>query len=146
VQEVRLEERREEVVRRADRVDVACEVEVHVLHRDDLRVAAAGRAALDAEHGAERSLPQAEHRVLADVAETLRERHRRRRLALARLRRRDRRDVDQLPVRPVGQAVEDGEVDLRLEAPVGIELVLGEAERFRDLGDGAQTRLLGDLE
>ena len=39
VQEVRLEHRGEEVVRGADRVDVAGEVEVHVLHRDDLRVA-----------------------------------------------------------------------------------------------------------
>ena len=36
----------------ADGVDVAGQVEVEVLHRDDLAVAAAGRAALDAEHGA----------------------------------------------------------------------------------------------
>ena len=53
VQKVRLEHRREKVVRGADRVDIAGEVEVQVLHRDDLRVAAAGRAALDPEHRAE---------------------------------------------------------------------------------------------
>ena len=62
VQEVRLEHRGEQVVRGADRVDVAGEVEVHVLHRHDLRVAAAGGAALDPEHGAERRLAQAERR------------------------------------------------------------------------------------
>ena len=45
-----------EVVRGADRVDVAGQVEVEVLHRDDLAVAAAGRAALDPEHGPEARL------------------------------------------------------------------------------------------
>jgi hypothetical protein len=53
VEDVRLEESGEQVVRGADRMDVACEVEVHVLHRDDLRVTAAGCAALDPEHGTE---------------------------------------------------------------------------------------------
>ena len=98
VQEVRLEHRRQEVVRGADRVDVAREVEVEVLHRHDLRVAAAGRAALDPEHRAERRLAQAEHRPLADLAQALRERDGGRRLALAGLRRRDRGDADELRV------------------------------------------------
>ena len=60
VQDVRLEHRGEQVVRRADRVDVAGEVEVQILHRHDLRVAATGRAALDPEHGPERRLAQAQ--------------------------------------------------------------------------------------
>ena len=98
VEDVRLEHRGEQVVRSADRVDVAGEVEVHVLHRHDLRVAAAGGAALDPEDGAERRLAQAEHRALADVPEALGQRDGRRRLALAGLGRRDRGDVDQLPV------------------------------------------------
>ena len=116
VQEVRLEHRREQVVRGADRVDVAGEVEVQVLHRHDLRVAAAGRAALDPEHRAERRLAEAEHGLAADRAEALRERDRRRRLALAGLRRRDRRDADELAVGPVGEPVEHRERDLRLVA------------------------------
>ena len=73
VEDVRLDHRGEQVVRRADRVDVAGEVEVHVLHRHDLRVAAAGRAALDAEDRAERRLAQAQRDVLAEVPEPLRE-------------------------------------------------------------------------
>ena len=49
VVEAVVEERAGEVVRRADGVDVAGQVEVEVLHRDDLAVAAAGRPALDPE-------------------------------------------------------------------------------------------------
>ena len=73
VQDVCLEHRREQVVRRPDRVDVAGEVQVQVLHRDDLGVAAARGAALDPEDRAERSLTEAEHRLAADVAEPLRQ-------------------------------------------------------------------------
>ena len=49
VQDVRLEHRGEQVVRGADRVDVAGEVEVQILHRHDLRVATSRGAALDPE-------------------------------------------------------------------------------------------------
>ena len=49
VHEMRLDHGRQQVVGRADGVDVAGEVEVEVLHRDDLGVATAGGAALDAE-------------------------------------------------------------------------------------------------
>ena len=99
VEAVRVDERGEQVVRGRDRVHVAREVEVDVLHRHDLRVAAAGGAALDAEDGAERRLAQRQDRAPADLAEALRQRHRGRRLALAGGRRRDRRHVDQLRVR-----------------------------------------------
>ena len=100
VHEVRVDQRREEVVRRRDRVEVAGEVEVQVLHRDHLRVAAARSASLDAEDGPERGLAQAEHGLLAEHAEALGQRHGGRGLALPRRGRRDRRDVDQLRVRP----------------------------------------------
>ena len=56
VVEAVVEERAGQVVRRADGVDVAGQVEVEVLHRDDLAVAAAGRAALDPEDRPERRL------------------------------------------------------------------------------------------
>src|SRR5581483_11735771 len=146
VQQVRLEHRREEVVRRADGVDVAREVEVHVLHRDDLRVARAGGAALDPEHRAERRLAQAEDRLAADRAEALREGDRRRRLALAELRRRDRGDAHELRVRAAGEPLEHRERDLRLVAPVLVDLVGLEARRGGDLRDRPEGRLLRDLE
>jgi hypothetical protein len=49
VEKVGLQHRREQVVRRADGVDVAREMEVEVLHGDDLGVAAARGAAFDPE-------------------------------------------------------------------------------------------------
>ena len=146
VQDVRLEHRGEQVVRRADRVDVAGEVQVHVLHRHHLRIAAARRTALDAEHGPERRLAQAEHRVLADVSEALREGDGRRSLPFARLRRRDRRDVDQLRVRACGETVEDGQVDLRFEPSVEIDLLGQQADVAGQLVDRPQDRALRDLE
>jgi len=50
---MRVDHRREQVVRRRDRVQIAGEVEVQVLHRHDLRVTASRRSALDTEHRAE---------------------------------------------------------------------------------------------
>ena len=54
-----VEQRAEQVVRGGDGVDVAGEVEVDVVGRDERRLAAAGAAALDAEDRAERRLAQA---------------------------------------------------------------------------------------
>ena len=70
VEAVRVDQRGEQVVRGRDRVHVAGEVEVDVLHRHHLRIAAAGGAALDAEHGAERRLPQRQHRACGRSSRT----------------------------------------------------------------------------
>jgi hypothetical protein len=128
-------------------VEVAVEMEVDVLHRDDLRVTAPGAAALDAEHGSHRRFAQAEQHVLADLPHALRERDRGRRLALAGLRRRDRRRDDQLAVGPVGQQVQDREVDLRAVPAEGFEHVVGDpGRRGSEVGDGSQDRFLRDLQ
>ncbi len=74
VHEVAVDHGREQVVGRADGVDVAGEVQVEVLHREQLRVAAAGRAALDAEDRAERRLAEGEHGVDADARSCVSER------------------------------------------------------------------------
>ena len=58
----------QQVVGRADGVEIAGEVEVDVLHGHHLRIAAAGSAALYAEHRAQGGLPQAEQDVLAQLA------------------------------------------------------------------------------
>ena len=146
VQDRGVEHRRQQVVGGADRMDVAREVEVEVLHRHHLRQAAAGRAALDAEHRPERRLAQARHGPLADRPEPLREADERRGLALAGACRRHARHADQLAVRLVGEPLGDREVDLRLVAPVGLELLGLEAETASDLVDRAKDRILGDLE
>ena len=96
--DVVVDQRGEQVVRAGDGVEVAGEVEVDVLHRHDLGIAAAGRAALDAEAGAERGLAQAAHGLLADAVEAVAEADRGRRLAFAGRRRGDGGDQDQLAV------------------------------------------------
>ena len=55
----------QQVVGRADGVEIAGEMEVDVLHRHHLRVAAAGCAALDAEHRPQRGFPEGGNGVFA---------------------------------------------------------------------------------
>ena len=55
-----VDQRRQQVVGGGDGVEIAGEMEIDVLHRHDLGIAAAGRAALDAEAGPERGLAQAD--------------------------------------------------------------------------------------
>ena len=143
---MRIDQRSEEVVGGRDRVDVAGEVEVEVLHRHDLGIAASGGAALDPEDRAERRLADREHRLPPEDAEPLDERDGGRRLPLAGRCRRDRGDVDDLPVGAIGETVEDREVDLRLVAAVQLELVGLDARLRGDVGDGAERCGLRDLE
>ena len=133
----------EQVVRRGDGVEVAGEVEVDVLHRHHLRVAAAGRAALHAEARAERRLAQAQHRLLADVVERVGEADRGGGLALARRRRRDRGDQDQLAVLLVLERLDVVHRHLGLVVAVGLEVLRRDAELF--LGDVEDRPLLGGL-
>jgi hypothetical protein len=146
VEEVAVDERGQHVVGGRDGVEVAGEVQVQVLHRDDLGEPAARGPSLDAEDRPERRLAQAQDGPLADVPEPLGERHGRRRLALARLGGRDRRDADDLGVGRVGEAVDRPEADLGLVPPVQIDLVVFEAHLAGDVEDRPEGGFLGDLE
>mmetsp|Transcript_120999 Transcript_120999/g.338781 ORF Transcript_120999/g.338781 Transcript_120999/m.338781 type:complete len:416 (+) Transcript_120999:830-2077(+) len=79
----RVDRCREKVVRRGDGMDVACHVQVELLHRHALRVPTAGSAALCAEGRAHGRLPDASENLLPEVrAQRLGQANRRRRLAL----------------------------------------------------------------
>jgi hypothetical protein len=144
--EVVVEHGREQIVRAADRVHVAGEVKVDVLHRRQLRAAAAGGSALDAEHGAERRLAQRHHRAPAEPAQAIGEPDRRRGLALAGGGGRHGRDQDQGAVRG-GLAPLDGVPrDLRLVVPEGLQLRGGEADGGGDLLDRLERDRARDLE
>ena len=67
VQHARIDRRGHQIVRRRNRVDVAGQVQVEVFHRDDLRIAAARCAALDAERRTLRGLPDAGEDSLPQV-------------------------------------------------------------------------------
>ena len=136
--DVVVDQRRQQVVRRGDGVEVTGEVEVHVLHRHHLRHAAAGSTALDAEIGAERGLADAHDRLLADAVEAVAEADGRRRLALARRRRINCGDEDQLAVLAALLRRDELRRDLRLVVAVGKQ-VLG---RYAELRANLLDRLL----
>ena len=64
--DVIVDHRREQIVGGADGVEIAGEMEIDVLHRHHLRVAAAGGAALHAEAGPEARLADADDGLLAE--------------------------------------------------------------------------------
>ena len=70
--EVIIQERGGEIMRRANRVDVTGEVQVELFHRDDLAVAAASGATLDAEDRAETRLADRHRCLLSNHVEPLR--------------------------------------------------------------------------
>ncbi len=68
-----VDHRGEQVVGRGDGVEVAGEVQVDLIHRHDLGVAAAGRATLHAEAGAEAGLAQADRGAPSDAVQRIAE-------------------------------------------------------------------------
>ena len=146
VEDRRVDRRGQQAVGGRDGVEVAVEVEVDLLHRADLRVPAARAAALDAEHRAHRRLAQAQHDLLADLAEALCQRHARRRLAFTGLGRRDRGDDDELAVLALGQPFEDGQLHLAAVLAELFELVRQDAGLGGDIGDRLQLRVVSDVE
>ncbi len=123
-----VDQRAEQVVGGADGVEVAGEVQIDVLHRHHLGIAAAGGAALDAEAGPERGLAQAQHRLLADLVERVGEPHGGGGLAFARRCRRDGRDQDQLAVRLILERLDVVHRHLGLEVAVRVEIFRSDAE------------------
>jgi len=69
--QVVVQNRRKQVIGRSDGVEIAGEVQIDFVHRYDLRIAAARRAALDAEYRTERRLAQGDDRLFADVVHRL---------------------------------------------------------------------------
>ena len=90
-----------QVVGNADGVHIAGEVQIDVLHRYDLCVAATSRAALNAEYRTERWFAQRRENILTQLVQRIRQSDSCRRLALARRGRRDRSHQHQLAVRHV---------------------------------------------
>ena len=135
---------RQEVVGRADRVKVAGKVEVDVLHRHHLRVSAARGAAFDAEHRAQRRLPERHRDFFADAAEAVRQSDSGGSFALSRRRRRDGGDQHQPAVLPALVA-HHRKVDLRLILAVRLHILFRNACFSGDLVDRSHLALLRDL-
>ena len=145
VVDVRVQERRQQVVGGPDGVEVAREMQVDIFHGDDLGVPAAGRAALDAEHGAERRLAQRHDHVLALLRQRVGQSHRRGGLALAGRCGVDGRDQDEL-ARRVLLVLEQVVVHLRLVRAVHLQVLLRHARLLGYLADVPRLRRLGNFD
>ena len=133
-----------EVVGVLDGMEVAREVQVDVLHRDDLGIAAAGRTALDAEDGTERGLAQGEDSLFTKSVHGIGETHRGGRLALARRRRIDGGHEDELGL--LGAVGKLGNIDFGHVVAVRDEFVIGQTKAVRNLLDGPDLGFLRDLD
>ena len=114
-----VDQRREQVVRRANGMEVTREMEVDIGHRDDLCVATACSTALHTETRAEARFAQAHNRFLANKVHGIAETHRRRGLALTGWRWRDRRYEDQLAVFLLVDFLKEPGTDLGLVMAIG---------------------------
>ena len=144
--DVVVDQRGEQVVGDADGVKVAGEVKIDVRHRHHLREAAARRASLHAEYGTERRLAQADRRFLPDPVQGIAQADGRRRLAFARRRGTDRRNENELPVRPARLLREPLERYLPFRAAVRFERLVRNSEPRGNLADGFELGLLRDLD
>jgi len=142
VMEMRIEHRGQQVVRARDRVEIAGEMQVDVFHRHDLRIAAAGRAALHAEHGTERRLAHGQDGVLAEPPQRLGDAHGDRGLAFACRGRIDPGDEHEPALG--GALLQRAQRNLRLVLPVQLELVVRQAQLGRDIANGPEFRGLSD--
>ena len=139
-----VDERGEQVVREPDRAEIAGEVQIDVFHRHDLGVAAAGCAALHAEHRAEAGLAQADHRLFADLVEGIAEPHRGGGLTLARRRGAQCGDQDEFTVGFVLQGLDVVEPDLGFVVTVIFDAGGRNSQARGNLADGLEGCILSD--
>ena len=140
VVDVVVQHRGQEIVGQFDGVEIAGEMEVDVLHGDDLGVAAAGSAALHAEARPQRRLAEADAGLLADAVQAVAEADAGGRLAFAGGRGRDGGHQDQLAGRPVLQPMIEIQRDLGLVLAVVLQVVGADAESLGDLLDRPNRR------
>ena len=133
-----------QIVGRADGVEVAGEVQVDVFHRQNLRITAARRAALDAEHGAQRRFAHGDHGLFADVVQCVGQADGYRGLAFARRGRIDGGYQNQTAF-PVGQGKGFGGIDFRFVVAVWLKLVLADAQLGGNFAYRADGGFAGDF-
>ena len=133
-------------MRRRDRVEIAREVQVDVLHRHHLRVAAAGRPAFHPEAWPQRRLPDGHDGSLADLPERVGEADGRRGLAFAGGCRRHGRHENERPVLTGLQALDRFHAHLGLERAIELQVLGIESEGRGDGLDGLQLGFVRDVD
>ena len=122
------------------------EMEVHVLHRDHLCIAAARGSSLHAERRAEACLAQTDRHLLADPLQPVAKADGGGRLPLARRGRIDGGNQDQPTLRPAVQRRQKGGIQLGLVATVGNQCLRRDADPRADFRGGQLFRRSGDVD
>src|SRR5665213_222687 len=127
-----VDHRGEQRMRARDRVEVTREVEIDIVHRNDLRVSAARGASLHTEDGPEAWLPDAERHLLAHSPKRLRQSDGHGALPFSGGRWIRRGDDDQPSTR---WTLGDVERDLGFVFPVEVEIVAPKSQLGGDVFD-----------
>src|SRR5438132_5909606 len=146
VEDVRVQDRGDQIVRGADRVDVAREVQVDLLHREDLGSASARRPALRAEHGPEGGLTDRDEALRPEAIQGLPESDRGEGLPLSLSGRGGAGDEAELPLAGLPGPVDGGEADFRDGFTLQNEVVLAESDVRGDIEDSPHRGRLSDLD
>ncbi len=136
---------RQQVVGCRDRMHIPREMEVDIVHRDDLGIAAAGSTALDAEHRSQGRFAQGYDSLLADLVQSLHKADARRGLAFTGRSRCNGRHEDQFAVGFVFQTLQHVQGDLSLIMAVLLQLFRMDIQLGGDLVDRFHYIFLGNL-
>src|SRR5881396_2550767 len=146
VEDVRVQDRRDQVVRRADGVDVPGEVEVDLLHRQDLGTAATRRAAFRPGDRPEGRLADGDDPLRSEAIQRLAEADRGQRLSLPVAGRGRAGDEDELALPTLSDSIDRRELDFRDEVALQDEVVPRQAEVLGDVDDRPHLRRLRDFD
>ena len=140
-----VDEGRKQIVGGGDGMDIPGKVQVDLLHRQYLRIPAAGGAALQPEYRAQRRLPQGDHRPLAQKRKRLSQPDGGGRLALPGGGGVDGGDKDQLALRLIPLLQQELLRELGLAAAVGLHRGGGDPGGSGNLTDRLRHGSLGNL-
>ena len=141
-----VQNRTEEIIGSGHGVNIAGKVEVDVLHRDYLRVAAAGSTAFDAEYRTQRRLTQSEHSLLADLRHCLTKTHAHRSLALPSRGGVDGSHENELAVGTAGSFCIEFFCHLCLVVSIGFEVLGFNAKTCGNFSDGLHLGSLSNFD
>ena len=136
----------QQVVGSADCMEVTGEVQVDVLHGDNLSVAAAGSTALNAKHRAQGGLTQGNDDILADLLQAVSQTNIGSGLAFAGGSGVDGGNQNQLAVGLVSHVLQDVVVNLCLVLTVLLQILLVHTGGLGDLGNGLHDGFLCDFD
>ena len=123
-----VQHRSQQVVRGCDRVEVACEMQVHVFHRHNLRHAATGSPTLHTKVRPEGRLTDTDRSVFADPIQTIAQTHGCCGLALTCGRWVDGCDQYQLAVRAVLYGIDERLANFRFIVAIWQQIIAADAQ------------------